>query len=59
MPLGLTIATYLDGPKDAVTLNVRMDQLNDGTVYASAITLDAPAKNILVAEQDSGYRKMN
>jgi hypothetical protein len=55
--LGLKVATYLDDPKDAVTLDVRMGQLNDGTSYASDITLDAKAKNLKVAVQNSGYRK--
>ena len=56
-PLGLKVSTYLDDAKDAVTLDVRMDQLNDGTTYASNITLDAKAKNIQVTVQNSGYRK--
>jgi hypothetical protein len=58
-PLGLTVATYLDDAKDAVTLDVRMGQLTDGTTYASDITLDAKAKNLKVAVQNSGYRKTN
>jgi len=58
-PLGLKVATYLDDAKDAVTLDVRMGQLNDGTTYASDITLDAKAKELKVAVQNSGYRKSN
>ncbi len=58
-PLGLKVATYLDNAKDAVTLDVRMGQLNDGTTYASDITLEAKAKNLKVAVQNSGYRKTN
>lgn len=57
-PLGLKVATYLDTPKDIVTLDVRMGQLNDGTVYASDSTLDIKSKNLTVAVQNSGYRKM-
>jgi hypothetical protein len=57
--LGLTVKTYLDGPKDAVSLAAKMGTLNDGTTYAAAITLDAPAKKINVAVDNSGYRKMN
>jgi len=33
--------------------------LNDGTTYASDITLDAKAKELKVAVQNSGYRKSN
>ena len=58
-PLGLTVATYLDNAKDAVTLAVRMGQLNDGTTYAADITLEARAKNLKVAVQNTGYRKAN
>ena len=57
-PLGMKVATYLDTPKDIVTLEVRMGQLNDGTVYASDSTLDIKSKNLTVAVQNSGYRKM-
>jgi hypothetical protein len=56
-PLGVKVSTYLDDAKDAVTLDVRMGQLNDGTTYASDITLDAKAKKLTVTVQNSGYRK--
>jgi hypothetical protein len=58
-PLGVKVATYLDDPTDAVMLDVRMGRLNDGTTYASDITLDAKAKNLRVSVQNSGYRKTN
>ena len=57
--LGLEVATWLENAQDAVKLGVRMGQLNDGTSYAAAITLDAPAKKIQVAVENSGYRKMS
>ena len=56
-PLAVKVSTYLDDAKDAVTLDVRMGQLNDGTTYASDITLAAKAKNLTVTVQNSGYRK--
>ncbi len=56
-PLGLKVSTYLDEAKDTVTLDVRMDQLNDGTTYPSNVTLDAKAKKLKVTVQNSGYRK--
>jgi hypothetical protein len=58
-PLSLKVATYLADAKDAVTLDVRMGQLNDGTVYPSDVTLDAKAKHITVTVKHSGYRKVN
>jgi hypothetical protein len=57
LPLALTVSTHLDDPKEAVTLTVQMGRLEDGTLYASAITLNAAAKNVTVAVQNSGYRK--
>jgi len=56
---GIKISTYLDDAKDAVTLDVSMGQLNDGTTYASNITLDAKAKNLTITVQNGGYRKAN
>lgn len=56
-PLGLKVSTYLDEAKDTVTLDVRMDQLNDGTTYPLNVTLDAKAKKLKVTVQNSGYRK--
>ena len=55
--LGLTVKTYLEDAKDAVTLTARIGQLNDGTTYPDAITLDAPAKKLKVNVDNSGYRK--
>ena len=55
--LGLTVKSYLEGPADAVTLDARFAQLTDGSTYADAITLGAPAKGVNVAVDNSGYRK--
>jgi hypothetical protein len=55
----VTVSSYLDSAADAVTLNAAMSQLNDGTAYPSDITLNAPAKNLTVTAQNTGYRKMN
>jgi len=53
-----TVATYLDTPKDAVTLNFGFGSLLDGTTYPANITLTAPAKHLQVVVQNSGYRKV-
>jgi hypothetical protein len=57
-PLGITVSTYLDDPKEAVLLSARMGQLGDGTTYVSNITLDAAAKKLRVNVQNSGHRKL-
>jgi hypothetical protein len=54
--VSLNVASYLDAPDDAVTLSVQFGALPDGTVYAAQSTLDAPAKNVRVVVQNSGYR---
>jgi hypothetical protein len=56
--LGLSVASYLDGPEDVVTLNVQFGALADGTTYSSQTTLDAKAKNVRVVIQNSGHRPM-
>lgn len=56
--LGAKVSTYLDSQQEPVTLDVRFSMLNDGTSYASNVALDAKAKNLNVAVQNSGYRKM-
>jgi hypothetical protein len=55
--MGLTVATYLDGPKDAVTLDVRFSTLQDGTGYPASEVLVAKAKDLSVNITNSGYRK--
>jgi hypothetical protein len=54
---GVGVSTYLDSAADAVTLDASMGQLADGTIYTSNIVLNAPAKNITVNVQNTGYRK--
>ena len=54
----ITVASYMDSPDDAVTLNVVFAALEDGTSYTSKTTLDAKAKNITVVVSNSGYKKM-
>jgi hypothetical protein len=51
------VSTWLDDAKDAVTVDVRMGQLNDGTSYPDTVTLDAKAKKLNVSVDHSGYRK--
>lgn len=57
--LALTIKTHLQDANDAVDLKARLSTLPDGTSYADTITLNAPAKNLTVKVDNSGYRKIN
>jgi hypothetical protein len=54
----INVATYLDKPEDAVTLDVRFATLADGTSYTAQTTLDAKAKNIRVVIANAGHRPL-
>ena len=55
---GLSVSTYIDDPKDAVTLQVKMADLTDGTTYSEQSTLVAAAKSITVAIGNAGYKPL-
>jgi hypothetical protein len=54
----LNVQTYMDNPKDAVTLTVQMASLPDGTNYAQQTVLDASAKKLQVTTTNSNYQKL-
>lgn len=54
--LHVRIATYLETPKDTITLDVSFSALPDGTNHPGVVTLDAPSKDIRVVVENSGYR---
>jgi hypothetical protein len=58
-PLDFGVASYIDDPKDSVTLAVTVGALPDGTGYADKTTLVAKAKEIQVVVTKSGFRKAN
>jgi hypothetical protein len=55
--LRMTVKSHLESVEDAVNLEARFGSLADGTTYTETVTLDAPAKNIRVKIDNSGYRK--
>ena len=55
--LGISVASYLTDATDAVTLDVKMGMLPDGTQYASTILLNGVAKQIKVTTTNAGYEK--
>jgi len=57
-PVAANVNSYLDSPKESVTLSVQFGTLNDGTTYPSDAVLDAPGKNLKVTIDNSGYQKM-
>jgi len=55
----LNVNTYMDDPKDVVTLAVQMASLPDGTNYAQQTVLDATAKKLQVTTTNSNYQKVS
>jgi len=55
---GLSINTYMGDEKDAVTLEVQMASLPDGTNYESQSVLTATAKQLVVTTINSDYQKI-
>ena len=55
---GLTVASYLDQPEDAVALAAQLGALADGTSYTAQTTLDAAAKKIRVVIQNAGHHPL-
>lgn len=53
----VNVNTYMDEPKDKVTLAVQMASLPDGTNYAQQTILDATAKKLQVTTTNSNYQK--
>ncbi len=54
----INVNTYMDNPKDAVTLAVQMASLPDGTNYAQQTVLNATQKQIQVTTTNSNYAKI-
>jgi len=54
----IAVKSYLEGPSDAVTLDVNFQHLPDGTNYTASTLLSAPAKNVQVKVTNSNYQKL-
>ena len=52
------VNTYLDDPKDAVTLAVQFASLPDSTNYVQQTVLDATAKKLVVTTTNSDYKAL-
>jgi hypothetical protein len=55
---GYDVNTFLDDPKDVVTLKVVFDSLPDGTNHVAQSVLDATAKQIQIRTANSRYSKL-
>jgi hypothetical protein len=54
----VAVNSYLDTPDEAVTLDVQMQSLPDGTNYPGTIVLAVPSSNIQVRINNSNYQKV-
>jgi len=56
--VSFAVATYLDQPKDVVTVDARFSSLPDGTNFLEESVLNATAKQIQIKKTNSGYHKL-
>jgi hypothetical protein len=56
--VSLSVNTYMGQSKDAVTLQVQMASLPDGTNYVQQTVLNATAKKLVVTTNNSNYQKV-
>src|SRR5271154_361409 len=56
--ISLSVYTYMGDSKDAVTLQVQMASLPDGTNYTQQTILNASAKQLVVTTTNANYQKL-
>ncbi|MGO8829489.1 MAG: hypothetical protein ACLQT5_09600 [Steroidobacteraceae bacterium] len=54
----VSVNTFMGDSQDAVTLQVQMSSLPDGTNFAQQTVLNATAKNLVVTTTNSNYQKL-
>jgi len=54
--MSIAVNSYLSSPDDAISLDVHMGLMPDGTIYAAKTNLHALSKGIKVAVDNSGHR---
>jgi len=53
----LQIQSYLNDPKDAVTISAQFSQLPDGTNHVASMRTDGVSKDLLITTENSNYQK--
>ena len=56
--LSLEIASYMDDPKDAMTLTVEFNRLPDGTSHVSNVIMNGVSKQLNIATQNENYQHL-
>jgi hypothetical protein len=54
----LKVNSYLDDPKDAVTIDAQFAQLPDGTNHVASSTINGVQKQLTVNDQNSNYQRV-
>lgn len=53
----LQVQSYLNDPKDAVTINAQFSQLPDGTNHVATMQINGESKQLQITSQNSNYQK--
>ena len=56
--VSLSIATYLDDPKDAVNVTAALSGISGGPNHVSGETINGVSKQLTIAIQNSNYQKL-
>jgi hypothetical protein len=56
--LSLQIASYMDDPKDSMTLTVEFSRLPDGTNHVTNVTMNGVSKQLNIATQNANYQHL-
>ena len=56
-PQSVQVNSYLNDPKDAVTISAQFAQLPDGTNHVATTTINGVSKQLTVNDQNSNYQK--
>ncbi len=57
-PASVQVNSYLNDPKDAVTISAQFGQLPDGTNHVTTATINGVSKQLGINDQNSNYQKM-
>ena len=56
-PVSVKVNSYLDDPKDAVTISAQFAKLPDGTNHVASTLINGVSKQLTVNDQNSNYQK--
>lgn len=54
----LNVQSYLNDPKDAVTIAAQFAQIPDGPNHVSTMQINGQSKNLTITAQNSNYQKI-